>query len=179
MLMKTPSRSPATAKKANYKGPVFKVSKEKRRVLIELMADVMRQAEPTVFAVESHCRHALRSHLCLQGWPWIIADLTSWGLVRAALHQIGARRPLWIEGQLGYCHSGYLRDDRCWRCGSPLPPWAKKSCSPECANVLNYFRWQQTHAAETPLYRRQDQSVWCRIRSRPLPALRSAIRYRT
>jgi hypothetical protein len=99
--------------------------------LVKVTATMMRSAEPTAFRMEAPTRHSLRAGLCLQGWPWIIADLQADSVVRHALRRIGARRPRWIEGQREYT-DGAWRDDLCWQCGEPLPSHAKKFCSESC-----------------------------------------------
>ena len=145
MLMRTTSRPPNAANKKAAKRPVWALSKNKRRALIDVLAKTMRVAEPTAFAEEAPRRHGLRSNLCLAGWPWIIADLTAAALVHTALRQIGARRPYWIEGQRDYCHGVFLRNDHCWICGSPLPPYAKKFCGPSCQRIGDRERWKHNH----------------------------------
>jgi predicted nucleic acid-binding Zn ribbon protein len=113
----------------------WKLSKEKHDELIRLLTPFMREAQPTAFAEEAPRRYGLRSDLCLKGWPWPYADMEAASVVHAALQRVGAKRPMWIEGQLEFCHSGYLRDDRCWVCGSPLPRHRKKFCSDSCQRI--------------------------------------------
>src|SRR5206468_5975178 len=120
-------------KKKKRRQAAWQLSKEKHLELIRLLLPYMREAQPTAFAEEGPRRHGLRAGLCLNGWPWPYADQLAAAVVHAALQRIGARRPLWIEGQREYCHGGFLRDERCWRCGSPLPPFRKKFCSDQCA----------------------------------------------
>jgi hypothetical protein len=130
---------------------VYKLSKERRRALTDLAAGVLRLGEPTVFAFEATCRHGLRSNLCLQHWPWIIADLTAAGIVDRALHRVGARRPRWIEGQRQYVDEGVTQIDRrdCIQCGRRLPENHSKFCSKICAGAYrNATRNEEQREAE-------------------------------
>lgn len=181
MLVKTSWYPKPANKKPNDKGPVWKLSKDKHRALVAITANLMRMAEPTPFAMEAPRRHAIRADLCLQSWPWIIADVIADSVVRAALHRIGARRPRWIEGQRDFCHGAYLRDDvACWECGSPLPPWRKKFCGDECQrksdNARAHQRWIRSHVNREE-GRPEALAMLDRIRARshrPLPSLRSS-----
>ncbi|HEU5018357.1 MAG TPA: hypothetical protein VFT69_10355 [Pseudolabrys sp.] len=112
----------------------FKLSKERRRALIEAVADVLRKGEPTRFAFESACRHGLRSALCLSGWPWGLADVLAAHVVGRALDQLGAKRPTWIQGQPEYTQFGVTAIERirCINCGARLPEDHRKFCSKFC-----------------------------------------------
>jgi len=141
LLTKTPWRPTKQKQRIGWR-----LGKKQRADLITTTADLMRAAQPTAFALEAPRRHRLRERLCLQGWPWIIADAQAEEITRVALHRIGARRPRWIEGQREYCNANLLRDEYCWRCGSPLPPYAKRYCSPVCVRIVAYQRslyWRQ------------------------------------
>jgi len=115
----------------------FRMSKAKHDELIDLLVPFMQEAQPTAFAWEGPGRHALRQRLCLKGWRWSHADMEASAVVHGALDVVGAKRPLWIEGQMGYCESGFLRDEHCWNCGSPLPEQRKKFCSNHCRFVAS------------------------------------------
>ncbi|WP_456628947.1 hypothetical protein [Bradyrhizobium sp. URHC0002] len=104
--------------------------------IVKSLLPFLREAQPTAFAEEGPRRHKMRSKLCLQGWPWDYADQQAAAILHTALNRIGAHRPRWIEGQQEYCHDGYLRDDHCWGCGSPLPQYKKKYCCGQCAAAV-------------------------------------------
>jgi hypothetical protein len=116
---------------------VYKLNKEYRRALTDLAAGVLRLGEPTVFAFEATCRHGLRSNLCLQSWPWIVADATADAVVQKALHRLGAKRPRWIQGQREYTSEGVTKIERtnCIQCGNRLPENHFKFCSKKCAGA--------------------------------------------
>ena len=130
---------------------VYKLSKERRRALIDLASRVLRLGEPTVFAFEATCRHGLRSNFCLQGYPWIIAELTAAGIVDRALHRLGAKRPRWIQGQREYTSEGVSKIERrdCIQCGRRLPENYSKFCSKKCAGAYhNEMRDEQQREAD-------------------------------
>lgn len=142
MLNRTPwsaSKRPVVVSKKRPDVP-WKLSKAKHLELIRLLTPHMRKAEPTAFAMEAPQRYGLRSSLCLDGWPWCYADQEAAAVVHAALHRVGARRPLWIEGQQEYTSGGFLRDEHCWVCGSPLPRHAKKFCCERHARIGKQIR---------------------------------------
>jgi hypothetical protein len=134
--------------------------------LVRITAKMMRKAEPTAFAVEGPRYSSLRAGLCLQGWPWIPADLQAAAVVHAALRRVRARRPSWIEGQLEYCNGGFVRDDICWNCGDPLPHFAKKFCCDDCCRTFPRIaspRWPEQPSRE---YEKLIQSLKQKSRRR-------------
>lgn len=131
-------RLPWSPAKATTRAPRYKLTGAKRRALVAGVADVLRRGDPTVFALSATCRHSLRIVLVLHSWPWIIADLTSAGIVDRALRQVGAEVPRWIEGQPEYVATpGYSPPERyqCMRCGRPVPEGRRLYCSHRCKNV--------------------------------------------
>jgi hypothetical protein len=84
------SRLPWTPK-ASSRAPRFRLTKAKRRALIDIVANVLRLGGPTLFQFEATCRHALRITLVLESWPWILADVVAAGIVdRALLNSVPA-----------------------------------------------------------------------------------------
>lgn len=108
-----------------------------RRRLIDQTAAIMRRGEPSVFAFEGFMRHGLRSGLCLRGWSWSDADDMAADVVRAALNQIGARRPTYQQGQPEWVQDGVIlvERERCVRCGWQLPEGNWKYCSERCSSA--------------------------------------------
>src|SRR5690554_7165163 len=96
---------------------------EARRLLIEKTVEVLRQAEPTPFAFEGMARHWLRAQACLEGMSWAAADAQAQEIVRSALLRIGARRPIWSEGQPEWTQQAVLNPERthCANCNKLLP----------------------------------------------------------
>ena len=75
-----------------------RVAKGRRAELVRVLAAIMREAEPTYFALEGPLRHAIRSAFCEAGSSWAVADASAADLVGEALRSIGAKRPRWEEG---------------------------------------------------------------------------------
>jgi hypothetical protein len=127
--------------------PTSRLNKDRQSHIQGKIADLMRDAEPTPFAVEGPCRAGIRSSLCLQGWPWTMADVTATDIVLAALNAVGARRPSWLEGQPEYTQPGAIpiERERCVRCRKPLPDGHWKFCGPICANADSSDRWWREH----------------------------------
>jgi len=67
--------------------------------LIAACATRLRDRKPTPFSGEGALVAVVRSRRCLAGWPFARADEFARELVLAALKQIGAVRPKWIDGQ--------------------------------------------------------------------------------
>lgn len=83
--------------------PVGRVhSKAKREALARKVADLLREGDPTVFAREGIIRHGLRSSMVLKGVAWWDADGEAAAILDRAFAMLGAARPSWAEGQLGY-----------------------------------------------------------------------------
>lgn len=105
-----------------------------RRRLIDQAAAIMRRGEPSAFAFEGFMRHGLRAGLCLRGWSWADADDMAADIVRSALHQIGAKRPTYQQGQPEWTQDGIIliQRERCVRCGGSLSEFQRKFCSRLC-----------------------------------------------
>jgi hypothetical protein len=115
------------------------LNSDKKRAIVEKIATMMREAEPTPFAVEGACRHGIRSSLCLQSWSWAAADIMAADIVARALSVAGARRPTWGEGQPEWTQPGALpiERERCIRCRKPLPEGHWRFCSHVCSSAYN------------------------------------------
>lgn len=126
--------APVTLPRVREKRLKRKADQTYRRKLIDQTATVMQRGEPSVFAFEGFMRHGLRSGLCLRGWSWADADELAADIVRSALHQIGARRPTYQQGQPEWTQDGVIliERERCVRCGWQLPENSRKFCSRLC-----------------------------------------------
>ena len=139
------SRTPWTPK-PEVKRRQQKLSKEARNALVSHLAQRFRRAEPTQFRFEADARNSLRAGLCLSGWNWQLADVIAAEMTRRALAQVGAVRPMWVEGQPGFTTGIMLVVDRCLNCGEPLlSRVGTKFCSRSCAvrrrNITGGFEW--------------------------------------
>jgi hypothetical protein len=149
MLARTPWVKPVAAKpKAK------RLSKDRRRLVIDKIMVILNLGEPTRFALEGVCRHAIRSHLCLKGWTWKDADDTATDVVHTALILIDARRPAWREGQPEYTQEGFapIARTRCTRCRGPLNGDQTKFCSTLCANAHHMHLASVRQAQEAMAY---------------------------
>lgn len=111
------------------------LNNDRRAHITNVVVKILESAEPTRFAFEAVCRHAIRSRLCLLGWTWANADLTAARIVRAALIRTGARWPTWKEGQPEFTQDGHSPIERtlCIQCSKPLPEGHTKFCGQICA----------------------------------------------
>ncbi len=112
-----------------------RLNRDRHRQLVVTVAAILRTGDPTPFAFEATCRHSLRSRFCLDGWKWIDADAMANEITQLALLRIGAKRPLWEEGQPEYVQLGagaLIERYRCVRCHGPLPEGHFKFCSRLC-----------------------------------------------
>lgn len=127
------SRTP-WAPKPKSKERRYKLTKARRRALIDAVAQLLRSGEPTVFRFMASTRYGLRVGFIIKhGWPWVVADVIAAGIVSAALDQIGAKFPRWIEGQNDFAQMGVMLVDHCWNCGKPLlSQLGGKYCSADC-----------------------------------------------
>ena len=90
-----------------------------REKMIRVVAGILKDGEPSKFALEAHCRHSLRAHFCLQGSLWADAEQRAASIVTAALDRIYAVRPTWHEGQIEHVEHGELVERRyCVMCGA-------------------------------------------------------------
>lgn len=113
----------------------FKVNKDRRSHIVRIISSILASAEPTRFAFEATCRHAVRSRLCLNGWSWAAADDLAADVVKDALRRLGAKRPTWKEGQEEWTQDGYapIERTRCLRCHGQLDEGQLKYCGRLCA----------------------------------------------
>jgi hypothetical protein len=116
-----------------------KLGRGRYATLVREMAAVIRLAfeagaTASLFGLEGPLRHGIRSDLCLQGWPWKLADLMAREMLEDAFRTVNATRPSWNEGQLEWTiEAGTLIDrTRCVRCHGPLPEGRPKFCSDLC-----------------------------------------------
>ena len=115
-----------------------RLTKDRRRQLVDAMMAVLREGESSMFEFEASCRHGLRASLCLKGWGWTEADELSAAIVNSALHLIGAVRPTWGEGQPEWTQNGsgaLIARTRCIRCRRRLEETQAKFCSALCGNA--------------------------------------------
>ncbi|MER9306788.1 hypothetical protein [Mesorhizobium sp. M0496] len=99
-----------------------KLSDRRFSELVDDVARIMKQGDTTPFSFEGACRHGVRSSLCLDGWPWLDADICAAEVIAAALNKIGAMRPTWWQGQPEYADTDTSRGFCAHRrCGRPIP----------------------------------------------------------
>jgi len=112
--------------------------------LVTRLGGIILEGDPTPFVFEGPLRHGIRSALCLQGWPWAVANVTATELVGEALAGIGAKRPTWAQGQPWHTEGGVVRVAwaRCARCHGELPPsdQHRKYCSRLCRDAAHRAR---------------------------------------
>jgi predicted nucleic acid-binding Zn ribbon protein len=136
------ARTPVMVLRIAAPKPVKRLQRYRFVAIRDLVAAIMREAEPTPFAVEGPCIIGLRSRLCLDGWRWQDADAVAAAIVRAALNLVGAKRPTWAQGQPGWTEDGVVPEtrERCVRCAKPLPEENSKYCGPVCAMAAKIDR---------------------------------------
>lgn len=131
---------------------VARINRDRRAHMVRVVASILATGEPTPFALEATCRHALRSRLCLRGWGWAAADAMAAGIVADALKRMGAVRPTWKQGQPEWTTEGFapIQRTRCVRCHTPLPEGHTKFCSQLCgqAHFDNQVRIEAAAAGE-------------------------------
>lgn len=142
-------REAVKARRKRKQKAARKLKREHRRRLIDGVAEILKQGEPTKFAFEAFCRHDLRSGLCLAGWPWADADTAAADVVQAALRLIGAYRPSWQQGQPEYVQFGvsFIERTRCVTCHGKLPEGHRLYCSSTCFESKRIERRQRFHNA--------------------------------
>jgi hypothetical protein len=121
---------------------------------------VLRDAEPTPFALQGACTHALRGELCLRGWPFDVAHEEADKLVKAALDLVGAKRPSWEMGQAWYAHPDLLTRTRCARCARPLPEGHRLWCSTTCGDAARHAHYRRDLEDEIDGARAVAQIAW-------------------
>jgi len=142
-----------------------RMTKDRRRHLVDAIAAILKAGDPTPFSFEATCRHGLRARLCLEGWNWQDADITAADIVARALMQIGAKRPTWAEGQPEYVQLGagaQIERTRCIRCHGKLPEGHYKFCSHLCAGGHHSHLERIREAEETIAYDRivRSRAAW-------------------
>lgn len=139
-----------------------KLNKDKQKHIRERITDMMREAEPTPFAMEGPCRAGIRASLCLQSWPWQLADQVAGQIVTAALNMAGAKRPNWYEGQPEWTQPGVhrIQFDRCRRCHVPLPDGHFQFCSKVCGAAWHVDRTRQARSDELNAMARAKRAAW-------------------
>lgn len=78
--------------------PKRQLNRDRLNRLVASVSSILKEGEPTKFAMEGACRHGLRSQLCAEGWIWAHADAAAADIVAKALSRIGAQRPTWARG---------------------------------------------------------------------------------
>lgn len=127
-----------------------KLHEDLRAQLVDTVVVILKQGYPTLFEHEGTCRHSVRSFLCVEGWGWDEADISSADIVLTALNRIGAKRPTWSQGQPEYRGEefhGTLR--RCMnpRCRSILEGSNRIFCSEHCGDVVRKKRYEDANKA--------------------------------
>jgi hypothetical protein len=71
---------------------------EKRRAaVVETVAAILDQGQPTRFAYEGACRHGVRAGFILgAGLAWRAADQTAAEIIGSAFKRLGVERPSWL-----------------------------------------------------------------------------------
>lgn len=148
------ARTPVTLARVAAPKLAPRLQRHRRAGIRDVIAELMRGAEPTPFAIEGPARAGIRSRFCLAGWRWPAADAEAALLVQAALQLVGAKRPTWQEGQPEHTQQAVLpvQRERCARCGKSLPEDVcgyRKYCGPVCAAAAKVeMRKKQEQADE-------------------------------
>ena len=139
-----------------------KLNRDRQRVLVDRIADLMRAAEPTAFAAEGPCRSGIRSSLCLQAWPWKTADAVAAEITHAALNIARAKRPSWYEGQPDWTRPGALpiERERCANCNKRLPDLRPKFCCDECKNFYHGRRRDKADREQKLVKEQAYRAAW-------------------
>lgn len=119
---------------------------DKRRHVINMVMNVLRDWRQSPFEFEGAARAGLRSGLCLQGYNWRQADDAAAEIVAEALLLLGAVRPTWEQGQREYVEP---RENCAW-CGGPRDPFQRSArfCSPDCAKSAALTRGYEGKARD-------------------------------
>lgn len=170
MLMVTPaallrlrSETRSTVSLAPVKAaPARRLKATRREAIIDLLARMMRRAEPTPFAIEGPARAAIRARLCESGWKWGQADAAADEAVQAALSRVGAKRPDWKQGQPGWTEDGVIpiAREQCARCARPVPDDRLKFCGPVCAQAAKVDRNRQRDKEELYVKEKIYRAAW-------------------
>ena len=141
------------------------MSKASASRIVANVAAILATGEPTHFAFEGACRHAIRAGLCLDGWRWKRADERSAEIMAEAFAAIGAQRPTWLQGQPEYTQEGYSPIERlfCVRCGKRLPDEhhvSQRYCSQLCGDAASHARRRRDESAEDRAKRLAYLALW-------------------
>jgi hypothetical protein len=132
-----------------------------RQAKVRELAAILRDAEPTPFALQGACTHALRGELCLRGWPFDVAHTEADKLVKAALDLVGAKRPSWHEGQVEFVFgTDFTERTRCANCGGNMPEGRRKYCSEVCSCVARDRLARQQRGEEIRAAERAREAAW-------------------
>jgi predicted nucleic acid-binding Zn ribbon protein len=135
-----------------------------RHAKIREVADVLRQYTASPFQFEAACRYTIRAKLCLDGWPYHVADQEAHQLVQAGLDLIGARRPSWAMGQPEYAQDGARAGEpsHCQRCGKALPDdgTQRRFCSSVCLNAARIDRESRDYKRQKHARQRAWAAAW-------------------
>lgn len=139
---------------------------EKRRHVVDMAMDMLREWRQSPFEFEGAARASIRSALCLQGYDWHRADHQAADVVTEALRLLGAVRPTWEQGQRNYVEPR----ENCRNCGTPLDDEDVRHgfCSVLCARAA-ITRWDfDTLRGQSTVYKSIHKSV----RALKLPKVR-------
>ncbi|RWA76672.1 MAG: hypothetical protein EOQ28_03020 [Mesorhizobium sp.] len=131
------------------------MNRERRRHLVSTVGAILKTGDPTLFAYEASCRYGIRTRLCLAGWGWEDADAEAADIVATALRIVGAKRPIWAEGQPEWVQNGagaLIERTRCIQCLGPLPEHHRKFCSQLCAKAHHALWNRRKEASEETAY---------------------------
>lgn len=111
----------------------------------------LAQGDPTKFAREGSTIAGIRAGLLLSRLVqrWTVANALAREVTAQALHELGAERPSWLEGQREFTDTIITH---CMRCRKPLrddpDSLAVRFCSPQCSWWANAHTRRRTHDAE-------------------------------
>lgn len=135
--------------------------------IIDAVADILDQGEPTPFRFEALCRAVLRAGFVLRGTPWARADNMSAQIVAAAFAQLGVDHQVeWKMGQPEWTQEGHapVERTRCIECHRGLAGDQTKFCGALCAWAyharLDRLRAQEDAAAVYDLVAKRTGSLW-------------------
>lgn len=134
---------------------------DKRRHMISLVMDLLRDWRLSGFEHEASIRNGLRSALCLKGYSWSDSDHEAAALISAAFTFLGYKRPSWEEGQREYV----VPRENCSWCGVAIEQHldvGRKSmrfCSETCARAALTKREYQDKKTDSLTYKAAVETV--------------------